>query len=161
MENEKKQGKGLVAFLIILVLLLIGALGFGGYKYMDLQSDNDKLTDENKSITEQLNRGKSELEKVSTTNDYNLFVKQYKESVKSLNTNPGANYSSHNGKISYYIELTRDGKLSVTYNEKKYSIAEHVLFFENVTNLLSNLKSVDLPHPELPVTNTLLFSPIV
>lgn len=139
MENENKQGKGLVAFLIILVLLLIGALGFGGYKYMSLQSDNDKLTSENKTIIEELNKqkqetekAKSEQEKASTTNDYNLFVKQYKESVKSLNTNPGANYSSHNGEISYYIELTRDGKLSVIYNKKKYSIAEHVLFFENV-----------------------------
>lgn len=66
-----KNSKIIVALLVIIIILLVGIIGFGGYKYMNLQSDNDKLSAENKTITGELNKQKTEEQKVETKDNTN------------------------------------------------------------------------------------------
>lgn len=118
---------------IIIIILLLGVLGFGGYKYMELEKDNDILINENKTITEELNKQKEESEKASATNDYSSFVKKMKESRESLNNAIGLGEMTSNPFINekiekYGIGLTKTGELSVE-NKK---IASNVLFYRAI-----------------------------
>ena len=139
--EKKKSNKGLVVALIIIIVLLLGGLGFGAYKYMSLDKDYSKLKNENKSISEDLNKqkeeaekAKSEQEKVSTTNDYSLFVKKMKEERAKLNTTANgwkyvvsfpAEGDANDYHPAYKVNLTIDGILSVN----KKTIAKDVLFY--------------------------------
>ena len=129
MEN-KKGNKGLVVTLIIIIVLLLGCLVFGGYKYMSLQKDND-----NKATTEELNKQNAQSGQVSTTNDYSLFVKQMKEERQKL-------FNSETSKVdfwesistyaegkSYAINMTGDGTLQLVIDEKNTEIAKNVLLY--------------------------------
>ncbi len=68
---------------VIIIIILLGIIGFGGYQYMKLQKDNDKLTKDNKTITEELNRQKEEIENLkkqdetlnNDTNEDNTTIK--------------------------------------------------------------------------------------
>lgn len=82
MKKENKTGKGLVVTLVVLIILLVGIIVFGGYKYINLQKNNDKLTDENKTITEKLNKQKEK---------YITFKKEYK--IYALEQHHSATYS--------------------------------------------------------------------
>ena len=122
-----------VIFVIIIVLLL-GIIGFGGYKYMNLQKDNDKLSGENKAITEELNKqkeeteqAKTEQEKASATNDYSLFVKQLKTNRKSVSER----IKTWGGEIIYLITLDSDGVLKAGDQVSKKEVAKDVLFFRS------------------------------
>ena len=49
--SKKKSNKGLVVTLIIIVVLLLCCLGFGGYKYLSLDKDYDKLNNKYESVS--------------------------------------------------------------------------------------------------------------
>ncbi len=121
------KNKVVVTLLVIVIILLIGILGFGGYKYMNLQKDNDKLSGENKTITEKLNKQKEEIEKASATNDYSLFVKQLKTNRKSVSER----IKTWGGEIIYLITLDSDGVLKAGDQVSKKEVAKDVLFFRS------------------------------
>jgi len=64
-----KKNKVIVTLLVIITVLLIAILGFGYYKYMGLEKDYNKLTDENKAITEELNSLKEAQEQVKAAEE--------------------------------------------------------------------------------------------
>lgn len=89
-----KKNKIVVALLIVIIVLLVAILGFGGYKYMELDKDYnsldnnykemkeklDKQEKENQEVTEELAKQKEETEKIksdqntSKTNSYDKYV---------------------------------------------------------------------------------------
>ncbi len=132
--EENKKGKGLTIILLVLLLLLVGALCFGGYKYLSLDKEYKKISNENKSIAEELKKQKETNQQVSNTNDYNLFVKKMKEERTKLNTtSDGWKYTvsfdtsedANDYHPAYTINLTTEGILSVN----KKTIANNVLFY--------------------------------
>ena len=138
-----KKNKIIVTLLVVIIVLLVGIIGFGGYKYMELQKDNDKLTNNNKTITEELNKqkeesekAKTEQEKASSTNDYSLFVKQMKEErgrlSKSLDYTFNENIETYYYHKSYSVNLTEDGVLKLTIGSKNITVAENVILYRVV-----------------------------
>jgi len=131
-----KKNKIIVTLLVIMIVLLVGIIGFGGYKYMELQKDNDKLTSENKNITEELNKQKEE--KTSATNDYSLFVKKMKEerqklfNSETLNVDFYESVSTYSNNKGYGVNLTGDGVLQLIIGEKKTEVAKNVLLYRVV-----------------------------
>lgn len=128
---------------VIIIIILLGIIGFGGYQYMELQKDNDKLTKDNKTITEELNRQKEEIEKAkteqektSTTNDYSLFAKKVIEERKGLESQITINEFTYNYflkdqiKDGYHVKLDKNGGLTASSKH----IADNVLFFKVAYN---------------------------
>ena len=143
-----KNNKVIIVLLVIVIILMMGIIGFGGYKYMNLQSDNNKLTDENKTITEELNKQKEateEAKKDASTNDYSLFVKKMKEerekfyntkgnTVSFNETVSGYDHSNSNYSSCYTLNLKKDGTLSfyLCIESSPQEIAKNVLFYRVV-----------------------------
>ena len=99
---------------------------------MELKKDNDKLVDENKSITEKA-------EKESSTNNYSLFVKNFKQSTQTYLSKSKDLFYGENVKgledTYYWVMLTKDGELSVsttTSNKEEYKVADKVILYKIV-----------------------------
>lgn len=127
MEDVKKSNRGLVVFLVVLVLLLLGGLGFGAYKYMELDKDYNKLIDDNKTMSEELNTTKDSLEKTnidanSLKEGYIKFGKDYK--IYSLEQHNSATYSmvvGYNGNL-YSIVAGQYGTMCISkISEAKFN----------------------------------------
>lgn len=117
-----KNNKIIVTLLVIIIVLLIGILGFGGYKYMELQKNNDKLTSENKNITEELNKQKEEIESLkqdSTSEQINnnseshkdLFLNVLEGKQKYINESNKEVYISEFGNSDWNISVPNEGKV--------------------------------------------------
>lgn len=153
MEEGKKKGKGekvaLVVF-IVLFILSLGALGYGYCMYNDLNKEydsmNNKCNELNKKYEEANKTIANQEEAINNTtseNDYDLFVKQMKESREKLANSknisfyePGDNgYITENGSfLKYGIDLTENGVLSVKKDgsNQKIEVAKDVLFYRLV-----------------------------
>ena len=138
MDIQKKKGNtGLIVFLIVLVLLLLGGLVFGAYKYMDLDKDYNDLTKKYESTKEVVSKTNEEEQ---GQNSYDAFVKKMKERRESVYNN-GKSIEEYIGDVytedgenvgGVTVKLDKDGVLSITYeNHPKESrkLAENVLFF--------------------------------
>lgn len=116
---KEKNNKGLVVFLFILVLLLLVGLAFGTYKYIELDKDYNKLSADNKKVSEQLNSEKKEIEQVSedVTNlkeGYIKFGNDYK--IYAIEQHNSATYSiivGYNNSL-YSIEAGQYGTMCIS-----------------------------------------------
>lgn len=110
-EVKKKSNKGLIIFLVVLVLLLLGGLGFGAYKYVELDKNYNKLSSDSKIANEQLNSAKDNLEKVNKEagdlkEGYIKFGKDYK--IYALEQHNSATYSMIIGYDNNLYNLNAD-----------------------------------------------------
>ena len=107
MEKEKKNSKGLVVFLIILVFLLLGTLGFGGYKYLSLDKDYDQLNNKYESVSK---------------NYEDLNVK-YQKSNQELESSKGQLEASREKEnIAYKVYSEMGHGAVVGYNGELYAV---------------------------------------
>lgn len=137
--QKKKGNTGLIVFLIILLLVLLGGLGFGAYKYMGLDKDYNDLSKKYESAKVEVNSKTNEVDQ--SQNSYDAFVKKMKERRESVYNN-GKSIEEYIGDV--YTEngenvggvtskLDKDGTLSITYKNhasESGKIAENVLFFK-------------------------------
>lgn len=139
--KKKKGNKGFVVFLIVLILLLLGCLGFGAYKYAELNNDYNELSIDRKKVEDELNKQKEDNKKIteaSQTNDYSVFVNKMKEErTKLFNTKDTDNdFSDHLRTYAknedYMIYLTKDGNLQLYIDNKKTDIDKNVILFRVV-----------------------------
>ena len=108
---------------------------------MCLDKEYDKLKAQNKSVSEDLNKQKTEneqMKKESVINDYSLFVKKMKEergklfNSKTLNVNFGESARTYADNKDYYIDLVSDGTLNLGINGKNTEVANNVLLYRIV-----------------------------
>ena len=135
--QKKKGNTGLIVFLIILLLVLLGGLGFGAYKYMGLDKDYNDLSKKYESAKAEVNSKTNEVDQSS----YDVFVKKMKERRESV-YNKGKSIEEYIGDVytengenvgGVAIKLDKDGTLSITYKNyasESRKIAENVLFFK-------------------------------
>lgn len=82
--EEKKKGKGLTIFLVFIILLLIGGLGYEYYLYNDIQKDNKELKEDLKEVKKELKKAKkkakenTEAQEEKTTKEYTYSLKNIK-----------------------------------------------------------------------------------
>lgn len=135
---EKKSGnKGLVVLLSIIIVVLVGALGFGAYKYIGLDKDYNDLSKKYESAKVEVNSKTNEVDQSS----YDVFVKKMKERRESVYNN-GKSIEEYIGDVytengenvgGVTVKLDKDGTLSITYKKhasESGKIAENVLFFK-------------------------------
>ncbi len=119
--EEKKGLNEITVLLIIIIVSLIGGLGYAYNKYTDLRGKYDNLE----------NSSKESSEKVDKSNNYDLFVQQMKESREKLNGYTSMKEYTYNWvlkdqlKNSYEIDLSRNGILLANKKE----VATNVLFY--------------------------------
>lgn len=119
MKYVEKSNKGLIIFLLVLVLLLLGGLGFGIYKYMKLDKNYNKLSSDNKTINKELDSTKESLEKTnddanSLKEGYVKFGKDYK--IYAIEQHNSTNYSmvvGYNGNL-YSIVAGQYGTMCIS-----------------------------------------------
>lgn len=140
-ELKKKSNKGLIVFLVILVLLLLGGLGFGAYKYMELDKERADLNKKYENVQKEINSKTKEINQIENQNSYDAFIKKMKERRENVYNEGGSieehieeiytEYGDNVGNVT--IKLAKDGLLSVTYKNfvgESGKIAENVLFFK-------------------------------
>lgn len=112
---------------VIIIILLLGALGFGGYKYMELKEDNEdmqKMLDKPATTT--------------TTNDYSVFVSKMKESREklfksdTLTVDFSESLKTYADNKEYYINLTGEGVLQLRIGDKTTEVSKDVLLYRVV-----------------------------
>ena len=137
--QKKKGNTGLIVFFMILLLVLLGCLGFGAYKYMGLDKDYNDLSKKYESAKAEVNSKTNEVDQ----SNYDVFVKKMKERRESV-YNKGKSIEEYIGDVytengenvgGVTVKLDKDGVLSITYKKhasESGKIAENVLFFKNL-----------------------------
>lgn len=127
----EKSNKGLVVTIVILIVLLLGVLGYVYYDKFYLKDDNEE--------TVRLEKKKPTNEEINTLNNYSTFVENLKKDrakeeegiVKSYDEYTASAFDSIG--IRYTINLTNDGVLSINYyddyNTYGTNLDTGVLFF--------------------------------
>ena len=138
----KKQGMGLKVLVVILIIALLGSVGYICYdKLLSSKTSSDKETElntktENNSTTTET----KEQTITKTSNDYSLFVKKLKESRAALFNNQKKlisfddheNYDWSGDSLSYSVLLEKDGTLKLKYNDNERTLASNVILFRIV-----------------------------
>ena len=123
MEEKKKVTNEITVLLIVIIISLIGGLGYSYNKYNDVYSKYEALRSQTRPS-----------EKNENNNDYVLFVEKMKEERGKLNTYTSIKEYTYNWilkdelKSGYEIDLGRNGILLVNNKE----VATNVLFYRVV-----------------------------
>lgn len=163
MEKEKKKGKGLVILLIILVLLLLGTLGFGGYKYMELQKAYNVISDKYEKTDKKLNETSKNLDQATKTvedidknyitynhdyrqDGYRIYAEGYMGRVIGYDDQL---YFINSGGASYWTVLNCANEITegAKFKEKQYSCSDNEYASEDEGKVYA--KKLDLKESDI------------
>ena len=72
-----KNNKVIIVLLVIVIILMMGIIGFGGYKYMQMDKDYNKLNNDYKEIKEKLDKQEQIKEETNTNNSDESYTNTY------------------------------------------------------------------------------------